>query len=682
MVFAAGRIVNRWEPGLPAPERWALVLLLAAIAGGSIVTSLGALGQLRGGTVVGVAVALASLGLFVRPPRRRAAGTAPPHEPLPPPARLLLTAALTLALPFAARAIWLVPVDWDSLAYHLFFPARWIQEQRLATLSGRFPLDALSAYPHGAESVFAFVMVVVRSDLLVKLVNPPAAAACGLAAAALCRRLGGSLESALFAGLTVASTPALASWAATAYAEPLYDLAVLVAVLLVVIFLADPRRSRSTLALAGAAIGFAAGIKYLALPVALFLATLVALGTAGPRATASAPRGPRRAGVAVLLFVASAVAVGGYWYLANWARTGNPVYPIPWFGLPGMAEPNLEWRGSSIATAFGSLLTAGHLQRAWIGVPGTVDGRMALGVQVLWLLPLAMAGALGELRAARPALAQRLTPGVAVVGAAATALATYFVSPFWRNLGWLQADVRFAVPALAMGAALGGAWLARRGTGRRTLLLLSALTLAANASYLDLSLPDVDAVVAGFLWLATATGVYLFLGSSRRVRRTAVAAAAGAAAILALPWWQAREGRRYAQYAERSEVHASYHRRFAPVAAELERRAPGASLAYVFGDDGSLFPYLFLGPRFERRLSIVGPVRDRAAFADAVVASAAELLLVVRKDPSNSWPTEHGWALELGWERRYQDGVGAVFAVSGSGNRRPPPSPRVPRAGG
>jgi hypothetical protein len=78
-------------------------------------------------------------------------------------------------------------IAYDSLSYHLFFPARWLQDHRLSIIPTPFS-DAAQAYqPGNGELWFLWLMVPFHGDVLARIGQLPFYLLCGTTLYALAR---------------------------------------------------------------------------------------------------------------------------------------------------------------------------------------------------------------------------------------------------------------------------------------------------------------------------------------------------------------------------------------------------------------------------------------------------------------------------------------------------------------
>ncbi len=276
-----------------------------------------------------------------------------------------------LGLPAAIQVVGITapPVFYDSLNYHLAFPARWL----LAGGWEQFPRHAYSYYPAavGSLSTFALASVGAWGARAIHLLLSFTAV---LAAAGLARRLAGP-RAAWWAAALFLLTPSVLQTGPLAAA----DLGVAAwggAALLAVMNLADEPRTRGGAMVAGLLAGCAVGAKYLggftvALPV---LAALLLAVPGNLR---------RRLGAAVAL-AAGGVATAGPWLLRNLLWTGDPVYPYL-ARLFGLAPNGMNLAGELAQNTPGALA----------GLPEMV--RVVIALWVRTFHPLQFGGIIGPL---------------------------------------------------------------------------------------------------------------------------------------------------------------------------------------------------------------------------------------------------------------------------------------------
>lgn len=702
-VDAGRRLVARFWPELEGAERLVARALVALGIPILLVELLGFAGWLTARALIAATLvawlAARALGSTVS----AAAPGAPGGPELG--ARLPVFAAALVFAPIAVRALLSVPTDWDGLSYHLLYPARWLQEGRIVPSEFGAPHDQATLYPDAGEALHAFVMAIVRADLLVAPLMVVCAALFGVAVAALARAAGAARPAAATAGALAATLPALASRAASSYVEPLLDFALVAALLFAHRALIHPARAVAFASLAGLAAGLAAGTKYVGLPLA------AALAAGLPLALAFARQPGRRIAAAAGGFAGAAAVAGGAWYLRNALLAGNPFFPVPVFGLPHLARPGLDWQAGSLWSHWQTLAASGELGELLFALPPGESPAMTLG-------PLALVGLLGALAASVTILlsawrAHRAAPGrltaalVLPLGLLAMS-ATYLRLPWWDNPGLLRSLVRFAVPAVSLAFALVAAAVRREGAGRLLAGLGAAGVLLQGhlAGVLPAAAPLARGLPVVVLPAAVAFALALLARRGRGHRaRLAAGFAAGAAAFALFLAWVFREADRPRRHLDPALPAAP----FAAAALAGERAHPGPATLVWASSGHHEFLALFTGRRLERRIlgvrrhpadlpgwrrppgdgSIV-PV-DPDFWRAELDRVGADLLVVSRWGAAGElWPIEAEWAAAAGWPRRVDQpdfriyGVPAVadapvrVTPGSAGGPQPASHPRAP----
>jgi hypothetical protein len=313
LVFVGARL--RSADGRPDASRatgvvrgslWACAILVV------IEATLGFAGQL---TARNVALALVAVALALASRPRRAAVT-PAGAPFS-----RLDVALTFALGAAfVLLLWtgLHPTQfpYDTLSYHLYVPATWMQERRLVIVPAVFGDIAPAYAPSNVELWFLFLMSPLRSDYLAAAGQIPFAVLAVAAIVAAVREAGGGRAAALGGGLAFILIPEVWEQAPTAMVD-LGMTAFLLSTL--------PFARRAELPACAAALGLALGSKHIALVFGLPFFVFAGL-TAGRGA---APIRPRQLVAAIAIIVAT----GGFWFVRNAVVTGNPLFPAAIAGL-------------------------------------------------------------------------------------------------------------------------------------------------------------------------------------------------------------------------------------------------------------------------------------------------------------------------------------------------------------
>jgi hypothetical protein len=742
--LAAVRLLGRERAAADALELAVAWLLAATALGVGIALLLGACGQLRPGPAVALALlACAALATPGRRPRRPPAaarpGPAPGAErPLPPAepgaasvavpdlaapashlgerlaARLRQHWALSLLALHALgsealRGLLRPPLSWDSLMYHLWLAATWLQRHDLAPVFAAYPLNYYGYSPANGAVWLWWWMAPAHGELYANLAFLPQWALLCLATGLVARRLGARRCWPLAAFL-VGLTPAVLRFAATQYVDVFTAACLLAACGFGLSWLRQPRWGDAALAAAG--MGLAAGAKVLGLVYAAALAVALL-----PLAVGAWRRRAVQAGAALLI----AAALGGFFYLRNGARGVDPLaleceglpHRQPQRGLPPLPRPG------SVAALPRQMLAGGRLMRALLGTvdePRSPFVDLGLGPQAL-LLALAI-----------PALAavpRERRREAAVAGSQVLAEAAFWATVPFAAEGHVFANVRYLLPAVGLAFAGGVAAAEARGADAKLLEGLAVALAAQDLLQLHAGLSDGVrlAVAAGDLaaaililsprlrgWLRgvprAAPGSPEGAGPGagpppgrRRLARRLVAGAALAAALSCAPWLaRFRALDRTRAFGSESTAHGINIGWYAKGWDWLDRHGGRGTVAVVNSPD-TFFIYPAMGPRFERRAVYVNVnaanLDEAAAYPlcqPRVQPSAAAWLANLRRagvrwldltrTPPFPFPMENDWARahpEL-FVPRFGDGTNLVYELlpaAADGAARAPGPPGV-----
>lgn len=505
-VGSAARLIDGAFPQAGAADRAIRIGIVAvAVAVGSTL-AVGAIGRLTPGAVLAAeAVAFAAAIVFGGVRRDPPAIGA---SPAPVAAIAIPGALLAFALAFAAAH---APFTlYDSLSYHLFFAARWVQDHAIAIIPTPFS-DVAQAYaPGNGEAFFAWLMLPFHGDLFARFGQLPFGLLAALILYALARRAGAPGSQAVYpAAFFLLSRPIVEQIVGSNV-----DLvcAALFAASIYLGIAAVDRDERRDWALCGVAVGLYCGTKYLSLvyvPVLLILAFACGL---------------RRRMAWALPGIA---AFGLPWYLRNWAIAGSPIYPSTVtlagvtiargaFDRTAMLNTVFHTRDLALfapmaAHAVGPALTlvwipfaiAGWIAMGrrgwwpagvlvllpllivpleWLVVPVNTDSRFLMPAVGPALLPLAFA--FPRLRWGRTAV--HILYGAAMIWLIVGVHAELPAKLPWFMGGWLALDGLLAPPFLAAGAGVALAlalavlwWGSRRRPAQLLPLTAAAIAVAA-----------------------------------------------------------------------------------------------------------------------------------------------------------------------------------------------------------
>jgi hypothetical protein len=270
-----------------------------------------------------------------------------------------------VVMPMLALALY-PPAGYDDLNYHLPYVRAFIEQQALVTVDHlRFPV-----FPQLNELLFTLMALVV-DDVAAQSVQLLPALLVAVLVASWAARAGGRPSGAWAAALWLGN-PLVVWMAGQAYIDLGLTLFVVAGFVCLERFRVD--RARWFLALGGALLGAACGVKYLG---------VFALGLGMAHAWGTAPRDRRWRHAGVVLAVAAVVAAP--WYVRIAWETGNPFFPYlrDVFGGPDWLRGGLAADGTISASGESpgwSALGRRLLEMAWLAPAWVVS----LPVAVTW----------------------------------------------------------------------------------------------------------------------------------------------------------------------------------------------------------------------------------------------------------------------------------------------------------
>lgn len=204
-------------------------------------------------------------------------------------------------------------LEWDAISYHLADPRLFLMAHRISSL----PTEHHSNFPFLMEMLYT-VGLMYEGYALANLMHLVMTALTAVAMFGFCRRIQGSVCG-WIAVILFVSTPVVLWESSVAYVEMGLGLFTTLAVLAAVRGLSgslphvSAKDRNQWINLCGICIGFALGVKYLALvPFGLIL-LFVVFRSRSVRST--------------LLYATIALSVASPWYIKNIVVTHNPVYP-------------------------------------------------------------------------------------------------------------------------------------------------------------------------------------------------------------------------------------------------------------------------------------------------------------------------------------------------------------------
>jgi hypothetical protein len=571
------------------------------------------------------------------------------------------------------------PLSWDSIMYHLYITATWLQQGRIVPVFGARPMNFYGYQPAGASVWMWWWMAPSHSELYINLTFFPQAVLLALAVGGVARELGARRSWPLAAFLSFLA-PVVIRFAATQYVDIFVGAGIAAAAFFALLWLREPRLG--TAVLAGAGLGAASGAKVLGLAYALTLAPAVV-------AVARGEWRRRVPQLAAALLVCG--LLGAPFYLRNAAVGVGPLGARCDQG-PGMSTvkvaPGIP-RPNTVAYLFPQIMHDGMLVDAFLGVtyPGSVE--LGLGPQSLLLLP-ALLLPLGFPRSQRR--------GAFVVWSQIVAQLFIWVTVPYASSGHVFANVRYLIGALTLCFAGVVALAERRGMSDLWLRGIALALLLQDLLQLHAEMPHGVRVVlalldAGAVALALSPDLRAFV----RRRGRQLAGAAVALAVLGAPYLaRYHNGDRGRAYAMEFTAHKTAAPNYAQAWHFLDLYGGDGTVA-VHGTPMDFFLYPPMGTHLERRAVYVNVNRrdsrnagdyasceprvdpDPQAWLENLLKQDVRWLLVSRF-PQIGFPEEHAWATARPdlFALRYQDPSNVIFELLPWQTRREHPTATAP----
>jgi Dolichyl-phosphate-mannose-protein mannosyltransferase len=296
------RSVFAWAGVADAIVRVGIIIFAGVVLAGLTLGSVGLLGTVPYLCLFGAAFAAS---LTLKKPRD-SADVALPTVPIPIAAVLLPLLVCIVAVGLVQSPLTL----YDSLSYHLVFPARWLQEHRISIVPTPFSDPAQAYQPGNGELFFLWLMLPFHGDLVARIGQLPFLLLGGAGLYAIARRIGARPEHAAYAPLFYFLARPVVEQAVGADVD-LICAATFVTSLYLGIAAVETDARRDWL-LWGVSLGLYLGSKYLAL---VYVPVLLALPLL---------RGPR---LKALWAIPGIVMLALPWYARNWVIAGSPIYP-------------------------------------------------------------------------------------------------------------------------------------------------------------------------------------------------------------------------------------------------------------------------------------------------------------------------------------------------------------------
>jgi hypothetical protein len=448
LVIGARRVRARLVPEL-ARERARLAEVVVVLAGYVLVGEvLGTVGLFRAGFVVAGCIVVGSAeALACGPTPRSARALSLALDPW--------TVALSVATGAAVFAQWCSGtigslrrgMVGDTLVYHGPFAARFGHDGWVTRLHFVAVGQVIPFHPATSELLHGTAILFFGTDFLSPLLNLGWLAFTLLAAWCIGTPRGVGPVTMAAVALPLSGRFIAISQAGTGVNDIVVVAFFLAAVALVLAVEARP----GSLVLGGLAAGLAAGTKFTAVfPVAVLAVAVIVVGSGRARRA--------------ITFGLPLLLGGSFWYLRNLIRVGNPI-PSAHIavGPISLPSPRLPVTESFSATVAGNLHALGPVAGA----------AFDLSFGRLWFVVLALAAAGAALAVALDASVLRRALGVVALVAAAG----YLFTPTTGLPSFFGLNLRYVLPALALGLALLPSVPLLSSTARQRVIALGLLVV-------------------------------------------------------------------------------------------------------------------------------------------------------------------------------------------------------------
>jgi len=228
------------------------------------------------------------------------------------------------------------PGNWDSLNYHLYFPATWYRDGTLTILPLPFDDPAPPYYPINSSLIYLWLILPFDSLAVADIGQAPFILFSALGLYAVARQCDMPVTTARWAALLTLFVPMITVtgtlWSTN---DVIFVTGWLIS--LATVLRASRTKSIKDIALAGIAIGLTIGVKGFAIAFcSLFLPWIVVIIWRQCRVSW------RYAIAGITAIALPVMLLGSFSYVRNWLVTGNPLYPyrltVGPFSFPGVID--------------------------------------------------------------------------------------------------------------------------------------------------------------------------------------------------------------------------------------------------------------------------------------------------------------------------------------------------------
>ncbi len=504
------------------------------------------------------------------------------------------------------------PLAWDALTYHLVKAGRWVQHGGWAPDAAPDAWRYYEYFPPGGDVLWAWAMLPSHSDALIAPAGGLVWSVCLLAAYGVARALHASKTAAFSTALAIVAMPCVLSFVTSAYVTGVL-LAYLLLGLAFVLLALESGRIQDAM-LAAAALGLAAGVQALALPLLAIGLTLVVLTSWRRHGAPAAWR------VWTVCLVASAPLLTGY--VIAWIGTGSPLYPLALsVGGKTILAGNEQLAGvfSGAFVAQAPYATTTFLSELFYDVHDLLIDHLNFGAGAIALVILGAVGLTSMLAdrtrhmALLPLLSVIVIPVAGIMSDAMLSQRTSFA--------FIAA--RLIAPSLAALALIGSIVPGRTADVMRAIAIVGGIAYAMPRTISEVELAAISRLVPYVLGGVTVT--VLAVGVGWRIRRTTHALIVGTVAgllLISAGVHSTRTAFRYEIYRSTIGEPSRVPYDLVPLSsflvawqiwADLDQGQPWR-IAFAAGWDGfnghTSFRYPLLGSRLQNTVLYVPPTRD------------------------------------------------------------------------
>jgi len=269
----------------------------------------------------------------------------------------IMTAATLIAF-MIYKSMLLIPIERDSIAYHIPKAIRWLQSGSL------WEKDFLFwSYPANSELILAWFLIPLQSELLINIQNLPIAFLGIVAVYSFIIQMNCSKPTALYGALLYATMPTVATQFFL-QTNDIYFPALVFASMALFKHYETSHRLRYAI-LAATALGLLLGVKYNALYYVLFIGLIFWITNIS------------KFRFSFILMVIPIIVFGGFWYARNWIIGSSPFYPI---GIEGSSG------GGYLLTSISAHLSNPQMWRDFIECLAPFGGVSALLAIPVWIV--------------------------------------------------------------------------------------------------------------------------------------------------------------------------------------------------------------------------------------------------------------------------------------------------------